>query len=220
MLPPVYCKFRSNSAQRNVVALKAFDGRMLSMYLELLPESLDRINRVKFSQADIFKILLNISSALVYLKTIPIIHNDIKPSNITYSPRRGAVLIDFGLATNNSELKAGGTPWYLPPDLLEGNTRGSPGDIWALGITMLYLLGKIEYPDTRGNGWNIHELDRMENKDKMKEWLRDIFSVRARLSPVYVGTGISKLESIVFNMLERDSDLRFEAEEIISAFDK
>ncbi|PNP46716.1 hypothetical protein TGAMA5MH_01667 [Trichoderma gamsii] len=207
---------------RNVVALKAFDGRMLSMYLELLPESLDRIKLVEFSQSDIFRILLDISSALVYLKTMPIIHNDIKPSNITYSSQRGAVLIDFGLATIHSEINAGGTPWYLPPDLLDDTARGSPGDIWALGVTMLYLLGKIEYPEASGGGWDIHELDRKENKkhkNKMIGWLGHIFSARARLTPVYVGTGTSKLESIVFNMLERDSELRFEAEDIVSALD-
>lgn len=216
----VYCNLHSNPAQTNIVALKAFDGRMLSMYLELLPDSLDRRVGVKFSQADIYRILFDVSSALVYLKTVPIVHNDIKPSNITYSPLRGAVLIDFGLATPYSEVTAGGTPWYLPPELLEHKERGSPGDIWALGITTLYLLGKINYPETSNLKWNIHKLDEKENRDEMKEWLRRVFSARTKLSRTCVRTWTSKLESIVYRMLEVDKDRRFEAEEIVSALDK
>ncbi|KAM0463010.1 hypothetical protein ACHAPV_003135 [Trichoderma viride] len=201
---------------RNIVSLKAFDGRMLAIYLEHLSPSLDRGKQVKFSQADIFKILFNISSALMYLKTIPIIHNDIKPSNITYSPERGAVLIDFGLATSTNEMKAGGTAKYIPPDVLT-NSRGSPGDIWALGITMLYLFGKIQYPETSGRNWNIHELSSEENYNRMMVWLKYVSKARSTLSPVNAGTGLSKLEFIVFKMLERNSGLRFDAENIISA---
>lgn len=212
----VYCKLCSNLAQRNIVSLKAFDGRMLAIYLEHLSPSLDRGKQVKFSQADIFKILFNISSALAYLKTIPIIHNDIKPSNITYSPERGAVLIDFGLATSTNEMKAGGTAKYVPPDVLT-NSRGSPGDIWALGITMLYLFGKIRYPETTGHNWNIHELSSKENYNLMMVWLKYVSKARATLSPVNAGTRLSKLEFIVFKMLERNSKLRFDAENIISA---
>lgn len=39
-------------------------------------------------------IIRNITSALAYLEVQGIVHNDIKPANITYSPQRGAVLID------------------------------------------------------------------------------------------------------------------------------
>ncbi|KAK1241409.1 hypothetical protein MKX08_001383 [Trichoderma sp. CBMAI-0020] len=201
---------------RNIVSLKAFDGRMLAIYLEPLPKSLDRGKKIKFSQLDIFTVLLNISSALVYLKTIPIIHNDIKPSNITYSPERGAVLIDFGMATSTNTWKAGGTSKYIPPDLLV-KSRGSQGDIWALGITMLYLFGKIQYPETSGRNWNIHDLSCDENYHRMINWLKHVQKARATLSPVNAGTVSSKLESIVFKMLESDSKLRFDAENIISA---
>lgn len=193
------------------------------MYLEPLPASLDHGPMVEFSEGDISRILLDVSSALVYLKTIPIVHNDIKPRNITYHPRRGAVLIDFGLATSASEWNAGGTSWYLPPDLLDYNTRGFPGDIWALGITALYLFGKIICPENDPdwkNGWIMRNLIRnVKEQEKMRSWLQHISSVRAKLCPVYRGTGMSRLESTVWNMLEPDSDLRFNAEEVVSALD-
>lgn len=202
------------------MALKAFDGRMLAMYLERLPDSLYRGKVVKLPTFDIFRIMHDISSALVYLKTVPIIHNDIKPLNITYDRDRGAVLIDFGLATRNSEFRAGGTRWYVPPDLIDENSRGLPGDVWALGITILYLLGKIQYPDSNKLFWDINGLNSKDNEDKMETWLEHISEARAKLSPINVGTRLSHLESIVFNMLERDSELRFAAEEILSALDQ
>ncbi|RYP41521.1 hypothetical protein DL768_010487 [Monosporascus sp. mg162] len=46
------------------------------------------------------------------LRKQKILHNDIKPANILYSRERGAVLIDFGLASYDGEIaRAGGTPW-------------------------------------------------------------------------------------------------------------
>ncbi|KAL7938695.1 Ca2+/calmodulin-dependent protein kinase [Trichoderma chlorosporum] len=206
---------------RNIVALRAFDGRMLAMYLDPLPPSLDRGQLAQMSLSDMSRILYDISSALVYLKTVPIVHNDIKPRNITYSPRRGAVLIDFGLATETNEWHAGGTPWYLPPDLIYCNSRGSAGDIWALGITMLYLLGRIDYPENT-SGWPMFRLrDDKAAMKRMKDWLERISSIRAKLSlsSVNMGTGRNKLEYIVLKMLETESEQRIDAESIISTLD-
>ncbi|KAL6698097.1 kinase-like domain-containing protein [Trichoderma pleuroticola] len=193
---------------------------MFAMYLEPLPPSLYRGQVAKMLISDITKILHDISSALVYLKTVPMVHNDIKPRNITYSPRRGAVLIDFGLVTRTSEWSVGGTSWYLPPDLINYNSRGSPGDIWALGITMLYLLGRIHYPETSWPGWPMTKRGYGEPVPKrMQDWLRHISTTRAKLSRLNMGTGIDKLEYIVFKMLEHDSELRIDAESIISTLD-
>lgn len=71
------------------------------------------------------------------------------PANITYSPQRGAVLIDFEMATfTTGDTSSGGTPWCLPPEFVDSyKNRGAPGDIWALGMTMLYVLGKIGLPE-------------------------------------------------------------------------
>lgn len=83
-------------------------------------------------------------------------HNDIKLANILYSPTRGAVLIDFGLSfVTGHPLPSGGTPWYLPPEFTENwRFRGPPSDIWALGVVMLWLLGRIPVPETTPS-WSI-----------------------------------------------------------------
>ena len=49
------------------------------------------------SKDDAFQVLMDIASALEYLYSLELGHNDIKPSNILLSKERGAVLSDFGL---------------------------------------------------------------------------------------------------------------------------
>ncbi|EJT79870.1 hypothetical protein GGTG_04953 [Gaeumannomyces tritici R3-111a-1] len=56
-------------------------------------------------------ILRGLSSALQYLQGQGICHNNIKPANIAYSTARGAVLLNFGLASSEGDSrKAGGSP--------------------------------------------------------------------------------------------------------------
>ncbi|KAL7966050.1 kinase-like domain-containing protein [Trichoderma sp. SZMC 28014] len=145
-----------NIKHNNIVSLKAYDSRLMTLYLERLPQSLFRGTWAKLKQPDAFTVLRDISDALVYLSTEGITHGDIKPSNITYSPQRGAVLIDFGLAGYGGQDPGGGTPWYFPPlNETHGKLekRGFSGDVWALGVTMLYLLRKIEWPERSAITW-------------------------------------------------------------------
>ncbi|KAL7946324.1 kinase-like domain-containing protein [Trichoderma barbatum] len=195
---------------KNIISLKAFDGRIFSLYLELLPSSLFTGLKSTLKLSDAHKILHDIASALDYLADQRIVHNDIKPFNITYSHGRGAVLIDFGMATSIEE-RAGGTPWYLPPDILENGSRGLPGDVWALGITMLYVLGIIKLPERDFSGWMLGDLSKTnQNGQKMMKWLDAVASTRAALDQK------NDFENIVFKMLEPKGSLRIKAADIVS----
>ncbi|UKZ53881.1 hypothetical protein TrVGV298_007683 [Trichoderma virens] len=200
---------------RNIVDLKAFDGRQFAIYLEALPLSLSRGTGSAFTLSDAYKILRDVSSAFTYMVSQSISHNDIKPHNITYSPQRGSVLIDFGMATLNQDKDTGGTPWYLPPDMLDGNRRGFAGDVWALGITMLYILGKIGLPERIMDGWSIHSLSTPgdPSRKKMEEWLEFVALKKSQLDQENV------LESIVFKMLDWNGESRITAEGILAEFD-
>ena len=54
-------------------------------------------------------------------------------------------LVDFGLATNIHKKKRKsvvGTPYYMAPEMIEGNAYPQ-SDIWSLGVIVyLMLLGK------------------------------------------------------------------------------
>lgn len=144
----------------SIVRLYGGDARYLSLYMEHVDaKDLSKKGTWRASNSDYFtgdrrdalRILRDISGALSYIHGRDLVHNDVKPANILYSRERGAVLCDFGLSTEtNSPPSAGGTPYYVPPEFIGRKLRGPPSDVWALGITMLYVLRKIGFPDTRG----------------------------------------------------------------------
>ncbi|KAL7937541.1 kinase-like domain-containing protein [Trichoderma chlorosporum] len=196
---------------RNIVSLKAVNGRIFSLYLELLPPCLFTgwTSNLKVHHAP--KILRDTAIALEYLTGQGVVHNDIKPCNIAFSIDRGAVIIDFGLATSIREQACGGSPWFLPPDIIEGGKRGLAGDVWALGVTMLYILRKITMPDYQLFGLRLRHLCKEDEKVKrLMEWQETVASARATLDQT------NELENIVFKMLEPDGEVRIKAADIVS----
>ncbi|EGX93432.1 Protein kinase-like domain [Cordyceps militaris CM01] len=171
---------------KNIVKIFMWDARVYTVYLEHLPDSLASYPKGYFTSKDAERILLDVASALAYLEEEKICHNDIKPRNIAYSPERGAVVLDFGLATRGRWVppNAGGTAWYLPPEIVENGPRSSPSSVWALGITMLYVLGKIGAPEEFGRAWAFHNMQDPNGPDRraMEGWLDYIlFDVVAEL---------------------------------------
>ncbi|KAL7917687.1 kinase-like domain-containing protein [Trichoderma austrokoningii] len=203
----------SNLHHRNIVSLKAFDGRAFAFYLEHLPPSLNAVRESPFHLSDAKTILRDISSALAYLSKQEIIHYDIKPANIAYSRGRGAVLMDFGMADSVATIKKphGGTPWFIPPDILKGMIRGFPGDIWALGITMLLVLGKIALPSSLGQPVYIHKLLDEESYSHKQTiaWFAVVERVRRNNLNLK-----DEVERLVFEMLHEDGLARVGAETI------
>lgn len=108
---------------------------------------------------DAYSVCADISSALKYLEEKGIVHGDVKPLNIMYSRDEGATLIDFGLSHSIKEdrIETGGTPWYKDEEYrdLEGPALG---DIFSLGVAMLYLIGEMMMPEKeQADGWVIRE---------------------------------------------------------------
>jgi len=80
-----------------------------------------------------------------------IVHRDIKPDNILIATTGEVKLADLGLATTAEAGQGGdtmtlpgqviGTPRYMPPEQWESLAKvGPPGDVWALGATLYFLL--------------------------------------------------------------------------------
>lgn len=105
-----------------------------------------------FTETEVIKIALEITEVLVYLHSFspPIIHQDIKPSNIMLKDNRvdGAYLIDFGAIKGppqegSSGMTVTGTFGYMPLEQLEGGAVPA-SDIYALGMSLIYLLSHQE----------------------------------------------------------------------------
>lgn len=107
-----------------------------------------------FEKEEIAKILLQISSALIYLqKKTKLAHRDIKPDNILIDDDGDCYLSDFGECFWPSKFKPKastlvGSPYYLAPELkevyiMEGceTIEYDPwkSDIWSFGMTLLDL---------------------------------------------------------------------------------
>jgi serine/threonine-protein kinase len=95
-------------------------------------------------------ILAQVCGALQEAHDRGIIHRDIKPANIILCERGAmpdvAKVVDFGLVkqiteeTGMSNQILLGTPAYLSPEVITGETVGPPADLYGLGAVGFYLL--------------------------------------------------------------------------------
>src|SRR5579884_213842 len=83
-----------------------------------------------------------------------IIHRDLKPQNVMLNKRGEVVIMDFGLAGVADELQGAevrnGTPAYMAPEQLRGDSVTAHSDIYSLGL-MVYELytGKRPFSEAR-----------------------------------------------------------------------
>lgn len=73
-----------------------------------------------------------------------LLHRDMKPGNVIITSQGQAKVLDFGLAQGRSEEDSEeviwATPFYVPPETLQRNPEDARTDMYALGMTLRYLL--------------------------------------------------------------------------------
>jgi hypothetical protein len=220
----------SKLKHKNIVQLYGGDARFLSLYME--PVRAPDLAAWRSFDTDLFsgdrfdalRILRDSANALQYVHRLRLEHNDLKPANILFSRERGAVLCDLGHSSQKGQRASGGTPWYMPPEYIGLRQRGAPSDVWALGVVMLYVMGKISLPDSRAHRrhprhllWTIadvHHAETAQNQaiaiTRMRAWLNEITAVRNGLD-VH-----DKLERVVHGMLSPNPKERLTFKDIIN----
>jgi serine/threonine protein kinase len=106
-------------------------------------------NQRKFTELEVENFLTQMLRVLEYIHSHHLIHRDIKPQNIILCQTdRRFVLVDFGAVKDlypttaekqGENSRAIGTPGFAPPEQLT-NRPVSASDIYALGMTCIYLL--------------------------------------------------------------------------------
>ncbi|MEV0276765.1 serine/threonine-protein kinase [Streptomyces sp. NPDC050610] len=116
----------------------------------------DRLDRGPMAPADAARLGRGVLAALCAAHAGGIEHRDVKPANVLLRPDGRPVLTDFGIAAlrESTALTATGSvigsPDYMAPERVRGQSGGPAGDLWSLGL-MLYAAVEGHHPLRREN---------------------------------------------------------------------
>ncbi len=117
-------------------------------YLEVSLHTL--LQKKNFSTLEGIKFLMQVAKGLDFAHDKGLVHRDLKPGNILFSPEMVPKIADFGLVKNidftdpdKQQITGGlpvGTPRYMAPEQWEGPRIDHRCDIWAIGVMTYEIL--------------------------------------------------------------------------------
>lgn len=104
--------------------------------------------RGKIPEVEMLPLAIEVAQGLKAAHAAGLIHRDVKPGNILLDAEGHAKLVDFGLAlvTQGGKAKAEevwATPYYVPPETIEGAVEDFRSDIYAFGATLYHALAGV-----------------------------------------------------------------------------
>ncbi len=99
----------------------------------------------------VVRVIQQCAEALDYAHRRDVIHRDIKPENIMLTLDDEVKIVDFGVAErkhqrSDESYKTVGTPTYMSPEQVQGETITGQSDLYSLGVILYQLLtGKVPF---------------------------------------------------------------------------
>ncbi|GAA4438318.1 serine/threonine-protein kinase [Actinokineospora soli] len=103
-------------------------------------------DRGPLKQDAVARLAEQLLSALESAHQAGVVHRDVKPSNIMLAANGRAKLTDFGIAQSVDDPRLTtsglliGSPAYLAPEQLRGESASAASDLWALGAVLFYAV--------------------------------------------------------------------------------
>jgi len=149
----------------NIIELKGFYDTTTKLYLIMeLVTGGELFNRIvelgAYSEATAISVVKKLLDAVAYLHSQNIVHRDLKPTNLllkSVDDDSDVKIADFGLSKilgeNALMQTACGTPIYVAPEVLAGESYDREVDLWSIGVIMYILL--CGFPPFFNDGTNV-----------------------------------------------------------------
>lgn len=98
-----------------------------------------------FQEEHISYVAREILRGIAYLHRNNVLHRDLKSGNVMMSITGEIKLIDFGLCCSvfsGIRRKMAGSPYWMPPEMVQRKPYGFPIDIWSFGICLLEMANR------------------------------------------------------------------------------
>jgi eukaryotic-like serine/threonine-protein kinase len=138
----------------------------------------------RLSTGQVQRLTEQLLDVLVYMQSLnpPVIHGDIKPSNIVFGDDEQAYLIDFAAVRETLRARSlsglgAGTVGYAAPEQVSGRANvGS--DLYSLGATLVHLLSHVHPSDLPQRGLKLDYAPHIQAEAWFSAWLGRLLEPR------------------------------------------
>ncbi|MDQ3338633.1 MAG: protein kinase [Myxococcota bacterium] len=160
------------------------DGRPFIVMELITGRTLRQLAQAQSPMGGIVHVMIEVLAGLAAAHAIGIVHRDLKPDNILVTTNGHAKLLDFGIAKLSQPLPNApsmrtqtgvvlGTPEYMAPEMVVGDTVDGRADLYAIGL-ILYELLAGRRPFVGGTDFDVMRAQVQQPVIPPREWRPEI----------------------------------------------